>query len=275
MKFVYESIVFVGFALLFVGCGYDIPTPQKRFETASIIAKQNHLHQKIYKTRDFNIFSYSTDLSKCKQKNLHIYIEGDGLSWITSSTVSDDPTPINPTALKLMVQDSSTCKLYLARPCQYTSSSQCSSQIWTSDRFSQEVIDSYDEVLDDLKAQKITLFGYSGGGAIATLLAAQRADIDELITIAGNLDIEFWAKMHYITPLSGSLNPADFADKLESVKQIHLIGGDDEIVGMSVFDSYRNHFADESNIKFKVYKGFTHSCCWVKNWKETLKELGF
>ncbi|NOX14761.1 MAG: alpha/beta hydrolase [Epsilonproteobacteria bacterium] len=269
----FKSIAFASLLLLFIGCGYNVPTPKERFDTANTIAKQNYLQTKIYKTKNFDIFSYSTDLSKCKQKNLHAYIEGDGLSWITSSTISDDPTPINPLALKLMIQDSAKCKLYLARPCQYIKTSKCTKEVWTSHRFSQEVIDSYHEIFDSLKYKKLTLFGYSGGGTVATLLSAQRDDINELVTIAGNLDINFWAKKHYITPLTGSLNPINFVSKLKNIKQIHLIGGKDDIVGISVFNSYKSYFINDANIKYKIYKNFTHSCCWTKEWKNILKGL--
>lgn len=264
--------VFIILTLLFVflGCSKDIPTPTQRLHVAQNIAKQNALHVKHFKTKKFDIYAQYNELT-CK--DINVYIEGDGLAWITSSTISDNPTPLNPLALKLMVQDSSTCKLYLARPCQYVKSFTCKEKQWTSHRFSQEVIDSYNEVLDGFKGVSFKLFGYSGGGAIATLLSAQREDIKQLVSIAGSIDTEYWVKTHHITALSGSLNPADFADKLAHIKQIHLIGGQDKIINKSIYDSYVRGFSDKSNIKYKLYKDFTHSCCWAKEWKNILDEF--
>jgi hypothetical protein len=264
--------IFIILTLLFtfLGCSKDIPTSQERLHVAHTIAKQNTLHVKVFKTKKFDIYA---QYNKLTCKDIHVYIEGDGLSWITSSTISDNPTPLNPLALKLMVQDDFTCKIYLARPCQYTQNLTCREKYWTSHRFSQEVIDSYNEVLDGFKGVSFKLFGYSGGGAIATLLSAQRKDIKELVTIAGNLDIEYWTKKHSLTPLSGSLNPALFSENLLHVKQVHLIGGKDKIIDQSVYDSYIRHFRDKSNIKYKISKNFTHSCCWEKEWKDILKYI--
>lgn len=267
----YKNILTSILSLLLVGCARVVPTPQERLHVANDLALKNSLHVEIFKTKNFNIFGYKTNLSTCK--HIHLYIEGDGLSWITSSTISDNPTPINPMGLKLMVKDNSTCKLYLARPCQYISSSKCNEKYWTNYRFSKEIIDSYNEILNGLKFESITIFGFSGGGTIAALLSASRDDIEKLVSIAGNLDIDFWAKKHYLTPLKGSLNPADFTDKLEDIEQIHLIGGKDTNIDKSIYDSYVSNFKNTKNIKYKIYKDFTHTCCWDKKWKEILLTL--
>lgn len=266
-----KSIFYIGLVLFLLGCSRNIPTPQKRLDIAQNIAKKNAFNVKIFKTKNFDIYSYSTELSTCK--DINVYIEGDGLAWITSSIVSDNPTPINPLAFKLMVQDNSTCKLYLARPCQYVQTSTCNEKIWTSHRFSKEVVDSYNEVLDKFEDKSFKLFGYSGGGAIATLVSASRSDVSRLITIAGNLDTEFWTKKYYITPLYGSLNPANFSEKLNSIKQIHFIGGKDRIIDISIYKSYISKFENRENISHKVYKNFTHHNGWVEKWKSILEQF--
>ena len=50
-----------------------------------------------------------------------------------------------------MNEDKNSCKVYLARPCQFTSSFSCENKYWTSHRFSEEIIKSYEESLDYLK----------------------------------------------------------------------------------------------------------------------------
>jgi len=262
VKFFSFSLV----TLLFVGCGYDVPTPQQREDVADKLAHKKGLEEKIFHTSKFDIFSYKTNLNGCKKAD--VYIEGDGLAWITSSIISDDPTPLNPIGLKLALKDKSKCVVYLARPYQYTKSKTKDSRYWTSYRFSKEVIQSYNEILDSLKSKygisSFSLYGYSGGGAVATLVSALRDDVDLLTTYAGNLDTAYWCKLHYLSPLSSSLNPADFTDKLTTQKQLHYIGGKDKNIDKSVFFSYYKKFNDKSNIKYKILKDYTHSCCWGK-----------
>lgn len=264
---------------LLTGCGRNIPTPGERFlQARNLAATDVSLHEQIYRTSDFSLLAFQSALEDCRGETLHVYIEGDGLAWITPSLVSSDPTPINPLALKLAVQDSAQCRIYLARPCQYLGSdTACDSRYWTSHRFSTTVVDSYSEVFDTIKkhydVSSFTLFGYSGGGTIATLLAARREDVAELISVAGNLDTAHWARRHSLTPLYGSLNPADYAAELENIEQIHLLGGKDTVIDTSEFSSYHNHFKDKSRIRSRVFPGFDHACCWDKEWPAILQEL--
>lgn len=264
-------------SLLFVGCGYTIPTPQERTQNIKNLTKSSKLSNRVYTTSLFNIVTYTTDLASCSDKNVHIYIEGDGLAWISSQRVSDNPTPINPLALKLALQDAHPCVAYLSRPCQYVDSARCEQKYWTSHRYSPEVIESYNEVLNNIKnnstAGSFSLFGYSGGGAVAAILSAQRDDVKRLVTIAGNLDTHYWSNLHHLEPLFGSLNPADFSDKLSKINQYHFIGAKDEIIDESIFISYRSRFKDASRINHKIFKEFTHNCCWDTHWKTILEGI--
>jgi len=272
-----QKIILLFFSLvIFTACS-KIPSPETRYKTADKIAKIASLKKQIYKTKNFSLLTYSTDLKICKDSSIRTYIEGDGLAWISSSTISNNPTPINPMSLKLMLQDPSKCKLYIARPCQYVNSSKCEKKYWTSHRFSNEVIMSTDKVMDNIKSiyknKSFTIYGYSGGGAVATLVSTRRDDIDKLVTIAGNLDTEFWVKKHYLTPLYGSLNPADYSNELSKIKQIHLIGEKDNIVDISIFKSYESKYKNKKDIHFKIYKGFTHNKGWDDNWQHILKNI--
>jgi hypothetical protein len=44
---------------------------------------------------------------------------------------------------------------------------------------------------------------------VASLVAARRHDVVRLVTVAGNLDHLAWTTLHGVSPLTGSLNPAD------------------------------------------------------------------
>lgn len=172
---------------------------------------------------------------------LRVYIEGDGRAWITSHTASNDPTPIKSMAPGLAVNDPHP-SAYLARPCQYVQGTNCKQALWTSGRFSKEVIQAESEVLDTLKShhgiQEFELVGYSGGGAVALLLAATRDDVKQVQTIAGNIDPTAWTELKHLAPLAGSLNPVDFADQLAKLPQRHFIGMNDTVVPPDVSKAY-------------------------------------
>lgn len=262
-----KTILFISFTILslfFIACSSNIPTPNERKQTALDLSSSNkNIVQKDIQTSQFNLFSLQNMQNNCE--SIKIFVEGDGLSWTSRKTISSNPTPINPIGLKLMLSDNSSCKIYLARPCQYINSNMCEDKYWTSHRFNEKVIQSYDEVLNNLKKDfpnsKFDLIGYSGGGAIVTLIATKRDDINSITTIVGNLDIDEWTKIQKITPLDGSLNPANFSKKLENIKQHHLIGSNDTVVPKEVFFSYLNKFEDKSNIFYSFHEA-THSCCW-------------
>ena len=197
----------------------------------------------------------------------NIYIEGDGVEWMdkTGNTVENpelrkktgtewfaekseaiDPTPKNPIALHLSTKDRAKNVIYLARPCQFARDPRhnpgCSSAYWADRRFSQDVINAYHDALDEIRGRydikSFNIVGFSGGGAIAALLSAQRSDIDTLRTVSGNLDHITWSKYHHGEFLNDSLNPVDYASKLSHVPQYHFIGGQDKTVPPAVLHSY-------------------------------------
>ena len=260
---------------IFTGCLSSIPPVEERKESLFSLANKD-LKQINIQTSSFTLFSLQKTSNNCKNKDLKVYIEGDGLSWITRTTISANPTPITPTALELMNQDTNECKVYLARPCQYITSNECSKKYWTSNRFDSKVIKSFNEALsnlkDNYKNKSFTLIGYSGGGAVATLVASKRDDTKNIITIAGNLDIDKWVSIHNISKLEGSLNPANFTSNLENIKQFHIIGNDDKIVPKEVFLSYFSKFKNKKNIEY-IYTNSNHSCCFETAFKEVLNKI--
>ncbi len=269
MRFI---ISLLSLSFFIVGCSKNIPTPQERKATALSLAQSQNLQQQIYYTNEFNIFALQTDINECQ--NIKIYIEGDGLAWITRNRVSKDPTPINPLALKLMSTDKSKCKIYLARPCQYLNSKMCEKKYWTSYRFNTKVIDSYTQALDSIKKEyqneSFSLVGYSGGGAIALLTAAKRDDIKDIITVAGNLNHAFWTKYHQMDSLIGSQNPINYTRRLENIPQYHLIGKNDTVIPKDIFNSYQSNFNNKQNLNYKLYDA-THSQRWEESYKEFLR----
>ena len=87
------------------------------------------------------------------------------------------------------------------------------------------------------------------------LLATQRNDIEKITTYAGNLDVDKWVKYHNISPLTGSLNPADFYDKLSDIPQVHYVGIKDKIVPMYITNEFSKEMRDVEVIEVNTTHG--------------------
>ena len=72
--------------------------------------------------------------------------------------------------------------------------------------------------------------------------------------------------------MNGSLNPADYADTLRGVPQLHFIGGDDSIVPTHVARSYGEKLAGASRLQIVPLDGHDHTCCWVREWTKLRRE---
>ena len=198
-----------------------------------------------------------------------IYIEGDGAAWPAPYQAPRDPTPARPLALALAAADPATTVVYLGRPCQYldaTALQACDSVYWTTRRFAPEVIAAYDAALDRVKrdtgARRIRLFGYSGGGVIAALLAVRRDDVERLVTIAAPLATREWTAWHDVTPLAASLDPADPGENARLPQSVHFVGGRDRIVPLRVVE----RFIQRQGGRIELIPDFDHECCWSRDW---------
>jgi pimeloyl-ACP methyl ester carboxylesterase len=255
--------------LLFVLSACATQNVADRIESSKRIATNAGFESIIINAPQFSLQAFIQP--QIKVDILSIYIEGDGHAWRNSQTPSDDPTPINPIALKLALKDPRLGVAYLGRPCQYVGaqySKNCDEMVWTDRRFSPEVVAASNFAIDQLKdryhAKKVKLIGYSGGGAIALLVAANRTDVDRVITVAGNIDTRAWVSHHRLRPLLGSLNPADFAKQLVTIPQIHYVGGRDEVVPALVAKSYVAKFPQNQRPAIHMINDYAHVCCWVE-----------
>ena len=251
-------------AIILTGC-HDTPNEQLKN-----LAENSALNQSVLlKTDSYTLLGWG------KNKNtthVNIYIEGDGQSWQDPWTVSLDPTPPDPVGFKLALADSrSDSVLYLARPCQYVMSKGCSVLDWTSDRFAQKVIHTYNQALNQLKetwnAKTFTLHGYSGGATISLLVAASRNDITSVVTFAPLLDPHQWTKHHNYSPLSGSLSPLDQTARLKHIQQDHFIGLEDQQVPQNVSANYFTAIPESSQNRVHRISSFTHHSDWPSLWR--------
>jgi dienelactone hydrolase len=256
----------------------NIPTPAQRKHDADTLAVQKQWQGSTISAGKFQLMAY-LPTNVAPTERLTIYIEGDGLAWITASQPSRDPTPLDPLALRLALAQPEGAAAYLGRPCQYVDAevSHCSPRYWTDARFAPEVIGATNAAIDVLKqragARRLTLVGYSGGGAVAALVAGRRSDVERLITVAGNLNPAAWAAAHGLAPLRDSLNPADNVSALQGIAQWHLVGGKDDNITPELTRSFAALFAERARPTVIVESEFDHRCCWVEQWPVLWRKL--
>jgi len=206
---------------------------------------------------------------------VHVYLEGDGLPWVTRTRIAKDPTPRNPLALRLMAKDPAP-SLYLGRPCYYgyAHSPQCLPWLWTHGRYSEAVVRSMAAALRHVigpdTRRKLILIGYSGGGVLAMLIAARLEQVTRVVTVAADLDIDAWTRHHGYSHLRGSLNPATQPPLPSRVRQIHLAGGRDTRVPLRLSRPVSDR---QPNAQFVIFTKFDHRCCWEHDWPSILAAL--
>lgn len=249
-------------------------TTSGRTEHAAAIAAPSQLQRTQYNAAPFTLAAWEKIARPGEP--IHIYIEGDGLAWLSRGRLSSNPTPKNPVGLLLAGKDTGANVLYLARPCQYTpldapgNEACASADYWSGKRFAPDVINSYMTVLDNVATRTGTkefhVTGFSGGANIAGLLAARRTDITQIRTVAGNIDNDYSVRLHKVTPMPESLNMADDAPRLASIPQIHFIGADDNIVPALIFQSYAMKAGASSCIHHQILPGIDHHDGWDTQW---------
>lgn len=206
---------------------------------------------------------------------VHIYLDGDGLPWMTRTRIARDPTPRTPLALRLMSRDPGPA-LYIGRPCYngLAASPGCSPWLWTHGRYSEEVVKSMAAALRGAlgsdRDREVTLIGYSGGGVLAMLIAARIEQVGTVVTIGANLDIAAWADHHGYSRLIGSLNPATQPPLPARIRQIHLAGERDSRVPARLSEPA---LARQAKAQFLVVPHFDHCCCWERAWPAILAGL--
>lgn len=252
--------------------------PQARRQNADTLATAHNWQKLPLPAGDFILIAYVPSAITASE-TLTVYMEGDGLAWLSPSRPSDDPTPRDPIALKLALQHASGAAAYLARPCQFVEANNargCITDYWTERRFAPEAIEASNQAIDALKqrfhADRLVLVGYSGGGAIAALVAARRQDVARLVTVAGNLDHVAWTTLHRVSSLEGSLNPADAWRDLQRIPQIHFVGAKDKNISVEVAHAYRARFPADARPPLKIVPNADHACCWADRWPALLDE---
>ncbi|WP_019644483.1 alpha/beta fold hydrolase [Novispirillum itersonii] len=244
-----------------------------RSQTADTVARAGGLTRIEVAAPPFRLTAYAR--LTAPQQPLTVYIEGDGYAWRSRSEPSQNPTPHDAVGLQLAAADPSPNVLYLARPCQFTTGDPaCSPPYWTSRRYAEEVIASLSQAIDRLGGQRpLHLVGYSGGGAVAALIAARRSDVLSLRTLAGNLDHQAVNSHHGVSPMPASLNAIDVAASLSRLPQRHFTGDADTVVPPFIADRFVARLTDRRCAQVTRLAGVSHSDGWPAVWKQWVSDL--
>lgn len=258
-----------GCLLLLNGCA---GTPAQRFTQRAVELglTSGQVQGQGFNLRIFRNFQLDTPL-RC----LHVYLDGDGTPWLGRGRPALDPTPRNPLVLELMALDPVPA-LYLGRPCyagQGTASG-CTPWLWTHGRYSEAVRASLTAALDGLSRhldiQDLVLIGYSGGGTLAMLLAPRLPRVRLVATLAANLDVAAWTRLHNYSPLQGSLDPARQPPLPTHIRQLHWVGERDHNTPSNMI---RGALAGQSAAHIETLPGVDHRHGWLARWPHLLREI--
>lgn len=201
-----------------------------------------------------------------------VFIEGDGSPWTDGGTRrAQDPTPRRPIAFNLALSTPLPA-WYVTRPCYNNPRlySECTARDWTDARYSEQIVNSMVRSLtiqiDRLRRRKLVLIGYSGGGTLATLIAARMPQVVGVVSIAANLDTDAWSQLHGYEDLYGSLNPASDLEPLR-MPHITLVGDQDSNVP---FNTLTRYLETQPDTVVRHFPTFDHVCCWESNWSVIL-----
>jgi hypothetical protein len=258
-----DLLLRVAGALMLFGCG----SPATEFNQR---ASELGFNRRVVRGTEFDHAVY--EKSGTPAPTLHVYLDGDGTPWIAGRP-ADDPTPRNPLVLRLMAIDPSPA-VYIGRPCYngLTRSAACGSALWTGARYSERAVASMAaalrRVLADRADDRISLFGYSGGGTLAVLLAERLRQTAAVVTVAANLDTWTWARTAR-DDLAGSLNPVARTPLSSAIEQRHYIGGRDRVVEPTITERSTAGWHAETI----VVEEYDHVCCWEQTWPRVLADL--
>ena len=82
------------------------------------------------------------------------------------------------------------------------------------------------------------------------------------MTVAAPLATAEWTAWHGVSPLSGSLDPADMGENVRLPRAVHFVGADDRTVPASFVE----RFIGRRGGRIEVIPGFDHDCCWSRDW---------
>jgi len=202
-----------------------------------------------------------------------VYLEGDVRDWVPAAPPGTDNTPDEELGLRLAKIDPADNVIFIAHPCQFgIDDFICYGETWEKGRLAQQSLDSINRALTYALASvphpQLNLVGYSGGGAIAALLAARRHDVISLRTIAANLDPNGNGRTHVTEPRDDFIDPMLISPRLASLPQEHFVGDKDVFVPPFLTENFVNTMGRSFCVKVTHVPEATHRTGWEQAWKQ-------
>ena len=198
----------------------------------------------------------------------YVFLEGDGRPWSPDGRhPATDPDPVRAIAPELAAVQGGGA-LVLGRPCYHGRAEDpgCGPALWTDGRYSEPVVASMvaalDRVLETPRSRPVVLVGYSGGGALALLIANRVPAVRAVVTLASNLDVDAWASLHGYQPLARSLDPL-VTRSVRPGCEIHIAAERDTVVPPSLI---RSAAEQRPGALVWIEGGADHACCWASRW---------
>lgn len=260
----FQVTLFV-FVIFLAGCHskYD---PEVRWQRLSEIAFEKEMLLKAEESLGYQIQTGQRIVKGGKLA--YVFIEGDGLSWLTPYQISPNPTPTFPVAATFVRPTLQYHQFYLSRPCQYLLNQNplCHRGMWTSAVYSELQRNILNEILNQWKKRydikTFRLVGYSGGGVLALLIAIIRQDVDHVITVASNIDVDAWVHDQDISPLRQSLNPRQQLSQLCGRTYSFFWGGKDRVVPAHTHMNFVKGLSQCAKMRTKIIASYAHDSEW-------------
>lgn len=228
-----------GISACFLTACAGVPTAPENFEKI------------IVETDNLNFVTYAKNTIKPK-KTLRFYLEGNG-----------HPNPKKPMALLLAQEDAYSNIVVLTRPCQYIDAEVCSKKsIWGTNRYHPEILKAMKDLVvfyaKKHNSQQIEFVAYSDSAPIAFYLAQNLGATKKIITVAGVLDIDSYAKQNKLPVFKNAYEVALNKSFVARIPQVHYVGSEDEIVTKSMTERFVSNLYQPKDIQVKVVHGIGH-----------------
>ncbi len=202
-----------------------------------------------------------------------VYIEGDVPGLAPGADPGIDSTPDDTVGLRLASIDPSDNVIFISRPCQFNIDDFACKDIlkntlrW-ADQYYASANRALDYVLSPIPHPHVNLVGYSGGGALAAVLAARRHDIVSLRTIAGNMDPHGNGRFHATDPQDDFIDPMMIASRLAGLPQEHFVGGKDDFVPPFLTENFIKAIGTNACATVTRVPDATHTAGWESAWRK-------
>jgi pimeloyl-ACP methyl ester carboxylesterase len=255
-------------ALMFAGLQGCASTPARY---ADSVADRGALQEENVASGPFTLTTYS----RIQDINapVTVYIEGDIQGWWPTTEPGVDPMPDDFLGLRLATLDPSPNVVYIARPCQFAlaDDTSCDPTAWSRGRHAELIVANMNRVVDHFVVPfthpHVNLVGYSGGGAIAAVIASRRHDVTSLRTIAGNLDPAATSRYHAADLDEDFLDPMGIATRLALIPQEHFVGTGDTVVPPFLVANFVKAIGPSYCVKVENIPGATHKTGWEQIWQ--------